>query len=65
MNLDLERNLRLLDIVDMIKDEVLHYKQNIMLKEKNCYVGTDSAIITINASAFIIITAHLKKQRLS
>ena len=58
----IKRNLGLKtdDIVNWCKQEVKSSKE-IYKKGKNWYVCNQNRIITINASSYTIITAHLKK----
>ncbi len=56
-NLNLESN----DPVSYIKDEIIKYQDRITRKGKNYYIETEKALITVNASSYTIITAHIKK----
>lgn len=58
----IKRNLGLadIDVVAWCKEKVKD-ADDVTRKGKNYYVRTDNAVMTINASSFTIITAHIRK----
>ncbi len=59
----IKNNLKLStdDVVDYCIELVENKNSIVTKKGKNYYVTLNDTIITINASSFTIITAHLKK----
>ncbi|MCH5257301.1 MAG: DUF3781 domain-containing protein [Lachnospiraceae bacterium] len=49
------------DVVDWCKAKILSQEAAIERKGKNWYVYIDHCIITVNAHAYTIITAHKEK----
>jgi hypothetical protein len=58
----IKKNLELetVDVVNWCKNKIKN-ADNIIRKGKNWYVYKESAIITINANSYTIITAHKKE----
>ena len=56
----IKRNLNLkdIDVVEHIKEQILDKNSNINKKGKNYYIVIDNIIITINSYSYTIITAH-------
>ncbi len=54
-------NLATNDVVKFCHDQILNPRCKISHQGKNWYCASDQIIITINASCFTIITAHLRK----
>ena len=59
----IKKNLRLerADVVEYCRDKILASDCNIYKEGKNWYCQTDNIKITVNASSYTIITAHLVK----
>ncbi len=59
---ELKRNLKLDtdDVVGYCISKIKDKNAKISRKGKNYYVEADGCIITVNASSYTIITAHLK-----
>ncbi len=51
------------DIVKYCKGKILNENSKVYRKGKNFYCTIDNVIITINASSYTIITAHLLKEQ--
>ena len=49
------------DVVEFCKNKVLDKKSLIYRKGKNWYIENDAIKITINATSYTIITAHIIK----
>ncbi len=62
----IKRNLKLDvdDVVGYLKNYISSSKAIITKKGKNYYITIDNYIITVNASSYTIITAHLIKGRI-
>ncbi|MCL2562673.1 MAG: DUF3781 domain-containing protein [Oscillospiraceae bacterium] len=62
----LRKNLALADtdVVAWCKDRI-KTANSIIKQGKNWYVYTENTIITVNASSFTIITAHIAKEQLT
>ena len=61
----IKKNLGLHDVEDLVgwcKDNIEN-ADDITKRGKNWYVSAGNAVITVNASAFTIITAHKLKRR--
>ena len=54
-------NLKNIDVVEYCKNKILDKKCIIYKEGKNWYCTIDNIIITINATSYTIITAHLMK----
>ena len=50
------------DIVQYCKDKILRTEAYIYKQGKNWYYENENIIITINASSYTIITAHIKSK---
>ena len=59
----IKKNLKLDtdDVVEYCKNKVLDKKSLIYRKGKNWYIENDAIKITINATSYTIITAHIIK----
>ena len=49
------------DVVEYCKKKILKKDSEVKKEGKNFYVSIDDCIITVNASSYSIITAHLKR----
>ena len=58
----IQKNLKLdiTDVVEFCKKKILDKKSNIYKQGKNWYCEVENIKITINASSYTIITAHLR-----
>lgn len=58
----IKRNINISsNVVDYCKNKILDKNSKIYKKGKNWYCEIDNVIITINASSYTVITAHLIK----
>ena len=60
----IKRNLGLgdIDVVEWCRERILDKNARIERNGKNWYVIIDNIIITVNASSYTIITAHMGKK---
>ena len=61
----IRRNLGLgdSDVVMWCKSKILDKDADITRQGKNWYVRIDGCVITVNASSYTIITAHIEKRK--
>ena len=58
----ISRNLDITgDVVEYCKNKILKDESVVERKGKNYYVHVDDCVITVNASSYTIITAHIIK----
>ena len=56
----IEKNLKIKDVIDYVKDKIKDENSNIYKKGKNWYIENNGVKITVNSKTYTIITAHKK-----
>lgn len=59
----IEKNLKIKDVIDYVKDKIKDENSNIYKKGKNWYIENNCVKITVNSKTYTIITAHKKENK--
>lgn len=59
----IEKNLKIKDVIDYVKDKIKDENSNIYIKGKNWYIENNCVKITVNSKTYTIITAHKKENK--